>query len=343
MAEVGGAESSTSGPGSAGSCSSHDPGGVGEAGEASLSGSEQGEVSAAADAVSDEAACTEADALAADADAFEAAPSEPTEEAAPAEVAPAAEEPSLLESAASWAGDTLKGYATGIANQVLDTASLLNTGINAVTDVTGIDAAMESVGLDATFPTGIRFEPTSAAEANAQNAIDVAALALGVQGAVKSAPAIARGLDDLTAGVGSFFRSSDEVIDVARATEVVPDARVAFSLADDANVTDDVFAQITPDTPVYRAGGFNPDGSIAGATQVDGLPGRYVYVGGDPSNVFTYGTPQVARMGDLAPYVDGLRISGFTGVAEGKTVAADGLIGILNFDQIPAGVFRPAW
>lgn len=117
-----------------------------------------------------------------EAEAEQAEPSEPTED------------PSLLESAATWAGQTAKGYATGAINGVLDMANVVNMGAN---------AALDAVGVDYEFATDMEIAPTSETERHAQNAITIASMAAGGYGLVKSAPAIgravAKGIDDLTA------------------------------------------------------------------------------------------------------------------------------------------------
>lgn len=105
---------------------------------------------------------------------------------------PPAEEPGMLESVATWAGQTAKGYATGAVNGVLDAANLVNAGVNA-----GLDA----VGIDYEFKTDMGIAPTSEAERHAQNAVTVASAAAGVAGLAKSAPAIARGIDEVASMV----------------------------------------------------------------------------------------------------------------------------------------------
>lgn len=101
--------------------------------------------------------------------------------------AAAAAKPGLLESAATWTGQTLKGYATGAANTVLDAANLVNTGVNA-----GFGLA----GLETRLRTDMKLEATSPAEKAAQDAIGIASMAAGVAGAAKSAPALARAMDE---------------------------------------------------------------------------------------------------------------------------------------------------
>jgi hypothetical protein len=101
-----------------------------------------------------------------------------------------AEKPGLLESAATWAGQTAKGYATGAANNVLDMANLVNKGAN---------LGLAAVGVESRFQTDMKLEATSPAEQAAQNAIGVASIATGVAGAIKSAPAMAKAVDNAVA------------------------------------------------------------------------------------------------------------------------------------------------
>ncbi|MEQ8275252.1 MAG: hypothetical protein RKU31_16395 [Deltaproteobacteria bacterium] len=219
MSEVGGAGSAsgTSGPDSTGGVG--DDSGVSEAEASGVAADAEaasdddaatvGE-SIAAEASTDTfegAASTDDDAVdaAADEDAVEAAAeedavddgttAEATIEAAAADVdAPAeeaveeepVEEPGLLEAAASYVGQTAKGYVTGAANTVLDAANLVNSGVN---------LGLEAVGVDYRFDTDMGIAPTSEAERHAQNAVTVASAVAGVAGLAKSAPAIARGVD----------------------------------------------------------------------------------------------------------------------------------------------------
>lgn len=144
---------------------------------------------AAEAAARDEAAEAEAALDAADVDAAAeaelAADLDPAAEVA-AEPAPAVEEPGLLEAAATWAGQTAKGYATGAVNGFLDMANVVNMGAN---------AALGAVGVDYQFATEMHVAPTSQTEKYAQDAIGVASVVAGGVGLVRSAPALARGLD----------------------------------------------------------------------------------------------------------------------------------------------------
>lgn len=101
---------------------------------------------------------------------------------------PPAAKPGLLESAATWTGQTLKGYATGAVNTVLDAANLVNTGVN---------AGLEVAGFESRLRTDMKLEATSPAEKAAQDAIGIASVATGVAGAVKSGPAIAKAMDEV--------------------------------------------------------------------------------------------------------------------------------------------------
>lgn len=109
------------------------------------------------------------------------------------------ESPGLLESAATWAGETAKGYATGAVNEVLGLANLVNEGAN---------AALSAVGVDYRFETDMRVEPTTETERHAQNAMGVAAIATGVAGAVRAAPSAARLMDDAVEAVQGRLRGS---------------------------------------------------------------------------------------------------------------------------------------
>jgi len=143
------------------------------------------EVSRSSDADKAQEAAAELEAEAAlDAEAAVSA-AELDAETAPAE-APV-EEPGLLESAANWAGQTAKGYATGAVNGVLDMANVVNMGAN---------AALGAVGVDYQFQTDMHVAPTSEAEKHAQNAVTVASVVAGGVGLVRSAPAIAKGMDN---------------------------------------------------------------------------------------------------------------------------------------------------
>lgn len=143
------------------------------------------EVSRSSDSHKSEEAAAEVEADAAlDAEAAVTA-AELEADKAPAE-APV-EEPGLLESAANWAGQTAKGYATGAVNGVLDMANVVNMGAN---------AALGAVGVDYQFQTDMHVAPTSEAEKHAQNAVTVASVVAGGVGLARSAPAIAKGMDN---------------------------------------------------------------------------------------------------------------------------------------------------
>jgi hypothetical protein len=155
-----------------------------------VSATERAELAAETNDVPNETAAKVGDTVVGNDDTF-AAPDETP--AAPA-TTQAAAAPGVVEKVADWFGQTAKGYATGAVNTVLDTATMINKPINA-----GLDA----LGVPYQFPTGIRLEPTSPAEANAQNAIELATIASGVAGAVKSGPALAKLTEDaINAGRG---------------------------------------------------------------------------------------------------------------------------------------------
>ncbi|WP_426744840.1 polymorphic toxin type 50 domain-containing protein [Myxococcus faecalis] len=78
----------------------------------------------------------------------------------------------------NWAADTARGYATGAANLVLDSASLVNAGVNR-----GLGAA----GIDFRFRTDLAIQPRSQAEAAAQNAVSLSSMLLGGVGAARAA------------------------------------------------------------------------------------------------------------------------------------------------------------
>lgn len=160
----------------------------------------------------DEAADDEAE-VAADEAADEAA-EEAAIETAKVEAAPAApvEEPGFLESAATWAGQTAKGYATGAINGVLDAANLVNTGVN---------AGLSAVGVDYQFKTDMNIAATSPAEQAAQNAITVASVVTGVAGAVKAGPALAGVVDDVAA-ITKGVISGTTVASVAKLGDLRP-------------------------------------------------------------------------------------------------------------------------
>ncbi|MBZ4396328.1 polymorphic toxin type 50 domain-containing protein [Myxococcus sp. AS-1-15] len=94
----------------------------------------------------------------------------------------------------SWAADTARGYATGAANLVLDSASLVNAGVNR-----GLGAA----GIDFRFRTDLAIQPRSQAEAAAQNAVSLSSMLLGGVGAARAtAGAIAPRVGGAAAAAG---------------------------------------------------------------------------------------------------------------------------------------------
>lgn len=152
--------------------------------ERSVSKSEAEGITADALGTSDQTAASVGESISASkaVDTVETASVGPTSKKAEPPAAP----PGLLESAATWAGQTAKGYATGAVNGVLDMANVVNMGVN---------AGLEAAGFETRLQTDMKLEPTSPAERAAQQAVEVAALATGVAGAVKSAPTLARALD----------------------------------------------------------------------------------------------------------------------------------------------------
>ncbi len=103
------------------------------------------------------------------------------------------EEPGIVDQAldvaagvGTYLGQTFKGYATGAANMYLDYNNAVNWGVN---------KGLEAAGVDYRFADDLHIEPTSPAEYHAQNALEIASVVAGGYGAVKSAPAIARGID----------------------------------------------------------------------------------------------------------------------------------------------------
>ncbi len=189
--------------------------------------------------VPDERAAAEAERLSAEVDVVEAQP----------------EEPSVLAAAAEYLGQTAKGYATGGLNTVLDTANLVNAGVN---------AGLAAVGSDFRFATDMGIDPTSDAERHAQNAVELAAIATGVAGIAKSAPAIARGLDDLgnltrrSAPVGAGAAAAVRVGDLT-ADEMVQIQAAANRLGDDIYVVGSAARgerrHVGSDLPLARFGG----------------------------------------------------------------------------------------
>jgi hypothetical protein len=242
---------------------------------------------------------------------------------------------------AGWTAQTAKGYVTGAVNEVLGVASMVNKPVN---------AALDAVGIDYQFPTDQQIQPTSTAEENAQRAIGVASLVAGGYSAVKSAPAIARGIDNVGGFIGSMFGAGDEIGDVARTTtNALDDVKGLFSASDEltpneVNQLRDMVEEIGLDTKVYRAAGFNPDGSINGVAQghLTNQVGRYVQVGGNPGDLFSYGVPQQATLRDLAPHITGFEIRGLP-YSSSATIDANGIMGVMSFDHIPPGVFAPVY
>lgn len=214
-----------------------------------VSAAERADITADVGGVSDDAATKTGDTVLANADTFAAAPAAGAPVPAPAAGAPsatpaaatpvtpattqaAAEEPGVLEKVGDWVGQTAKGYATGAVNTVLDTASMINKPINA-----GLDA----VGIPYQFPTGVRLNPTSPAERHAQNAVEVATIATGVAGALKSGPALARLTDDAINAGKSLFGIGTATTKVAlgdlRAAEIAAIQRAANTAGEDIYVT----------------------------------------------------------------------------------------------------------
>lgn len=111
------------------------------------------------------------------------------------------------------------GYVTGAGNLVLDAANLVNMGVNGLLGLTPIDYR---------FRTNMRIEPTSRPEAAAQDAVQIASLVTGAAGAVKSAPAIARTLDDVIQIVRrpGLGRTEARVPPVSAASEPAPPMRL---------------------------------------------------------------------------------------------------------------------
>lgn len=152
---------------------------------------EKREVAAEVQAAPADATSKVAEAVVANDDTFTAQAQTPQTPAATPK-----QEPGVLEQVGNWIGETAKGYATGAINTVLDTATMINKPIN---------AGLNAVGVPYQFPTGIRIEPTSPAEANAQTAIEVASVVSGVAGLAKSGPALARLTDDAVNATKSLF------------------------------------------------------------------------------------------------------------------------------------------
>lgn len=109
----------------------------------------------------------------------------------PTAVAPTERSPGLLESGATWVGQTLKGYATGAVNTILDAANLSNLAANGV---------LSAAGIDHRFRTDLGIAPTSESERHAQNAITAGSVVLGVAGVAKGVPRIAGSIDDAIRG-----------------------------------------------------------------------------------------------------------------------------------------------
>lgn len=86
--------------------------------------------------------------------------------------------PTWAQRVGNWAADTARGYATGAANLVLDSASLVNAGVNR-----GLGAA----GIDFRFRTDLAIQPRSQAEAAAQNAVSLSSMLLGGAGIARAA------------------------------------------------------------------------------------------------------------------------------------------------------------
>lgn len=156
-----------------------------------VSTTEKSEIAAETRAVTPEATTAVANAVVGNDDTFTAQAQQPqTPAAAPKQ------EPGVFEQVGNWIGETAKGYATGAINTVLDTATMINKPIN---------AGLNAVGVPYQFPTGIRLQPTTPAEANAQNAVEIASMVGGLAGLAKSGPALARLTDDAVNATKSLF------------------------------------------------------------------------------------------------------------------------------------------
>ncbi|MFO0722751.1 MAG: hypothetical protein U1E65_03130 [Myxococcota bacterium] len=110
----------------------------------------------------------------------------PSEDPVTTPAPPSAPRSSVWSDVSTYALNTARGYGTGALNLVLGTASLVNRGVNAGLSLTPIDYR---------FQTDLEIAPRSRAESDAQRAVEIASLATGAAGLVRSAPAIARRLD----------------------------------------------------------------------------------------------------------------------------------------------------
>lgn len=160
-----------------------------------------------------------------------------------------------IEAAAEWAGQTAKGYATGAVNLGLETANAVNGVVN---------AGLSAVGVDFRFDTEMGLDPTSDAERHAQNAVNGAALVTGVAGAVRSAPAMARAVEDLAGLARKPAASAPAAAAAVRAGDLTPDEIAQIQSAAE-RLGDDIYVvgsaargarrNVGSDLPLGRFGG----------------------------------------------------------------------------------------
>jgi len=137
---------------------------------------------------------------------------------------------SMLGDLGSWVGGVAKGYATGAVNAaILEPANLVNGVVNAGLSLTPTDFR---------FRTDLEIKPTSQAELDAQNAVAVASVVTGVAGLVKSAPALARGIDSVVSWGANLARPAAvaEVSAAARLRElgVIDPNRIYVGIMDES-------------------------------------------------------------------------------------------------------------
>jgi hypothetical protein len=136
----------------------------------------------------------------------------------------------MMGDALGYAGGVLKGYATGAVNTFINEPANLVNGV--------VNAGLSLTPTDFRFRTDLGIQPTSQAEADAQNAVAVASVVTGVAGLVKSAPSLARATDAAVDWARNLGRpaAAAEVTAAARLRElgVIDPNRIYVGIMDES-------------------------------------------------------------------------------------------------------------